>query len=58
MPRLFEKAYRGSAAAGVTGSGLGLYMAKAVIEVHGGTLTVENLPESGKKFRIWLPIAA
>jgi PAS domain S-box-containing protein len=55
--RLFDKGYRGSAAAGVAGSGIGLYMAKAVVEVHGGTLSVQNLPESGKKFRIWLPVA-
>jgi PAS domain S-box-containing protein len=55
--RLFDKGYRGSAAAGVAGSGIGLYMAKAVIDVHGGTLSVQNLPESGKKFRIWLPVA-
>lgn len=58
--KLFDKGYRGhaAAAAGVAGSGLGLYMARAVVEVHGGTLTVENFSESGKKFRIWLPIAA
>jgi signal transduction histidine kinase len=55
--RLFDKGYRGSTATGVAGSGIGLYMAKAVIEVHGGTLSVQNLPESGKKFRIWLPVA-
>ncbi|QBE63943.1 PAS domain-containing sensor histidine kinase [Pseudoduganella lutea] len=55
--RLFDKGFRGSAAAGIAGSGIGLYMAKAVIEVHGGTLSVQNLPESGKKFRIWLPVA-
>jgi signal transduction histidine kinase len=54
--RLFDKGYRGSAAAGIPGSGIGLYMAKAVIEVHGGTLNVQNLQESGKKFRIWLPV--
>lgn len=58
LPRLFDKGYRGSAAAGIAGSGLGLYMAKAVIDVHGGTVMAVNLPESGKKFRIWLPIAA
>ena len=58
LGKLFDKGYRGSAASGQPGSGLGLYMAKAVVEVHGGTLSVENLPESGKKFRIWLPIAA
>jgi signal transduction histidine kinase len=56
--RVFERGYRGSAAAGQVGSGLGLYMAKAIVDVHGGTLSVENLPEGGKKFRIWLPIAA
>ncbi len=58
LGKLFDKGYRGKAAAGLAGSGLGLYMAKNVVEVHGGTLSVENLPESGKKFRIWLPIAA
>ena len=58
LGKLFDKGYRGKAAAGHAGSGLGLYMARNVVEVHGGTLSVENLPESGKKFRIWLPIAA
>ena len=58
LGKLFDKGYRGKAAEGQAGSGLGLYMAKNVVEVHGGTLSVENLPESGKKFRIWLPIAA
>lgn len=57
LVRLFDKGYRGSAAAGIPGSGLGLYMAKAIVDVHGGTLTVSNLLESGKNFRIWLPIA-
>jgi len=56
--KLFGKGFRGRAAAGTPGSGLGLYMARAVVEVHGGTLTVENFAESGKKFRIWLPIPA
>ncbi|MES2258704.1 MAG: PAS domain-containing sensor histidine kinase [Pseudomonadota bacterium] len=54
--QVFDKGFRGRAAAGIPGSGLGLYMARAVVEVHGGTLTVENFSESGKKFRIWLPI--
>jgi len=57
LERVFDKGFRGSAATGIPGSGLGLYMAKAVVEVHGGTLTVQNLLESGKKFRIWLPRA-
>ncbi|TWI61814.1 PAS domain S-box-containing protein [Pseudoduganella lurida] len=58
LPRLFDRGFRGSAAGNVAGSGLGLYMAKAVAEVHGGNVSVENVPESGKKFRIWLPTVA
>lgn len=58
LPHVFEKAYRGSNAAGVEGSGLGLYMARAIVDVHGGTVTARNVSESGTEFRIWLPVAA
>ena len=58
LPHVFDKAYRGSNAVGVTGSGLGLYMARSVVDVHGGTVTARNLSESGTEFRIWLPVAA
>lgn len=57
LPRVFDKGFRGSTTAGITGSGLGLYMAKSIVEVHGGNLSVQNLLQSGKNFRIWLPIA-
>lgn len=56
--RLFDKGFRGRDASGIPGSGLGLYMARAVLEVHGGTLSVQNRPSGGAVFRIWLPIAA
>ena len=58
LERIFAKSFRGSNAAGVAGSGLGLYMARAVADVHGGTVTVQNVSESGAEFRIWLPVAA
>lgn len=57
LARIFEKTYRGSNAAGVPGSGLGLYMARSMVDVHGGSLTARNVSESGMEFRIWLPIA-
>jgi PAS domain S-box-containing protein len=58
LPHVFDKAFRGSNAAGVAGSGLGLYMARSIVDVHGGTVTARNVSESGTEFRIWLPIAA
>jgi PAS domain S-box-containing protein len=52
---IFGKRYRGSNAIG-QGSGLGLYMARSVIEVHGGNINVQNVAPLGAEFRIWLPV--
>ena len=57
FPRLFDKGYRGSRAAGHAGAGLGLYMARAVVEVHGGSLQVDNRADGGAAFSIWLPVS-
>ena len=55
LAQLFDKGFRGADAM-QPGAGLGLYMARAVVEVHGGTLHGHNLPEGGAVFRIWLPL--
>jgi signal transduction histidine kinase len=55
LPRIFDKGYRGSNTAGLPGSGLGLYMARSVVEVHGGTLQHVAPPAGGAEFRLWLP---
>ncbi|THC43574.1 PAS domain-containing sensor histidine kinase [Massilia sp. Mn16-1_5] len=55
--RVFDKFYRGSNAAGMPGSGLGLYMARSIVEVHGGVLSLVTPSGGGAEFRIWLPIA-
>jgi signal transduction histidine kinase len=57
LVRVFDKSFRGGNAAGVPGSGLGLYMARSIADVHGGTVTAKNVSESGTEFRIWLPVA-
>jgi signal transduction histidine kinase len=55
--RIFERYYR--SADGTTrarqGMGLGLPIARALVELHGGTLTVESTPGAGATFRIRLP---
>lgn len=56
LPRIFDKGFRGSNVAAQAGSGLGLYMARSVIEHHGGALTAEGRAGGGAAFRIWLPV--
>jgi signal transduction histidine kinase len=55
LDRIFAKSYRGSNAGNCPGSGLGLYMARSVVEVHGGTVEACNVAPGGAEFRIWLP---
>lgn len=55
LERIFDKFYRGSNAAKLPGSGLGLYMARSVIEVHGGSITARNMDDCGAEFKLWLP---
>ena len=55
--RIFERFYRVDDALSrrTAGSGLGLYLAKAVIEAHGGRIWVESAPDRGATFSFALP---
>jgi signal transduction histidine kinase len=53
--QVFDKFFRGSNAGAHAGSGLGLYIAKSVVEAQGGTLTLQKSPAGGAAFVIWLP---
>ena len=43
---------------GKSGTGLGLYITKKVIEDHGGSIKVDSAPEAGTTFTIRLPLAS
>jgi signal transduction histidine kinase len=40
------------------GSGLGLPIARALVELHGGRIWVESKPGHGAAFRVALPLEA
>jgi two-component system sensor histidine kinase KdpD len=55
--RIFERFHRGGHA-GVRGVGLGLPIARAIAQAHGGRLTASTRPGGGAVFRLMLPIGA
>lgn len=55
LPHVFERFYRGRAAGDVQGSGIGLAIARELVEAHGGSITAGNRPEGGASFVVSLP---
>ena len=57
LPHVFERFYRGDRARPTEegSSGLGLAIAKALVEAHGGTIRVESTVGAGTTFSIELP---
>lgn len=50
--RIFERFYRAdnSLSRAAQGAGLGLYLAKVIVEAHGGRIFVESQPQRGSRF--------
>ncbi len=59
LPRVFDRFYRtkGARSGDEKGSGLGLSIAKRIIEQHGGEITIFSKPETGTTVKILLPLA-
>ena len=57
LPHIFERLYQCDHSRAAKGNGLGLAIAKELINVHKGTITANSIPGMGTEFTILLPKA-
>ncbi|HEY0070774.1 MAG TPA: ATP-binding protein [Chloroflexia bacterium] len=59
LPHVFDRFYRGdpSRARATGNTGLGLSIARAIVQSHGGSISVQSVPGEGACFTIVLPVA-
>jgi signal transduction histidine kinase len=56
LPRIWDRLFRGDSSRATRGLGLGLSLVKAVVEAHGGSVSVESQPGHGSTFTVSLPV--
>lgn len=54
--RIFQRFYRGKNSDGVEGAGVGLYLARQILEQEKGSIMVKNRVPGGCVFRVLLPL--
>jgi signal transduction histidine kinase len=57
LEHVFERFYRGRGNGRLAGSGLGLNIAKAIVDAHGGRIHIDSVPGEGTTVIVALPIA-
>lgn len=54
LPNIFERFHRAANSKGIPGSGIGLHMVRQIVEMHGGTVSVESRVGAGSRFTLRL----
>ena len=58
LPKVFEPFWRGDAARSSPGSGLGLSLAKRIVEHLGGRIEASSQPGRGSRFTVTVPVGS
>lgn len=58
VPNLFQPYFRAKSATGIAGTGIGLNIVREIVELHGGTISVESSLGIGTTFTVSLPLDA
>jgi PAS domain S-box-containing protein len=60
IPRLFQRFFRAANVVDqrISGMGIGLYVVKQIVDLHGGNIDVESSQDQGSTFRVCLPAAS
>jgi signal transduction histidine kinase len=58
LPQLFERFYRAEnvQSANVSGLGIGLFVVKEIVHLHGGEITVKSTEGQGSTFTVCFPL--
>ena len=55
--RVFERFYRADASGKIPGSGLGMSIVREIVELHGGSVSLDSKPGAGTTVSVFIPLA-
>ena len=57
VPKIFQRYFRARTSTGIPGTGLGLYLVKKIVDLHGGSIEIDSKKGEGTSLIVKLPIS-